>query len=171
MAETTLKRERGQRTIIVTLVTWGVALTCAIAVIGWIATGRALSRLDRLQSDIARRSLRDLAPIDESLVPNEVQPLAAAINALLERIAEAARAQQSFLTDVAHQLRTPLAGLITQLSVAQRQADLPAVRTSISVMQSTATRTVRLANQLLALARAEPSGFHVERLRPLNCRS
>lgn len=168
VAETTLKRERGQRTIVVTLVTWGVALTCAIAVIGWIATGQALSRLDRLQSDIAKRSLRDLAPIDESQVPNEVRPLAAAINALLERIAEAARAQQSFLTDVAHQLRTPLAGLITQLSVAQRQASLPDVRNSIAVLQSTATRTVRLANQLLALARAEPSGFHAERLRPLN---
>lgn len=168
VAETTNKRQRGQRTIIVTLVTWGVALTCAIAVIGWIATGQALSRLDRLQSDIARRSLRDLAPIDESLVPTEVRPLASAINALLDRIAEAARAQQGFLTDVAHQLRTPLAGLITQLSVAQRQSDLSEVRNSIAVMQGTATRTVRLANQLLALARAEPSGFHAERLRPLN---
>jgi two-component system sensor histidine kinase TctE len=167
VAETTLKRQRGQRTIIVTLVTWGLALTCAIVVIGWLATGRALSRLDRLQSDIAKRSLRDLAPIDESVVPIEVKPLAAAINALLERIAEAARAQQSFLTDVAHQLRTPLAGLITQLSVAERQSDTAEVRKSIAVMQGTATRTVRLANQLLALARAEPSGFHAERLRPL----
>jgi two-component system sensor histidine kinase TctE len=167
VAETTLKRERGQRTIIVTLVTWGLALTCAIVVIGWLATGRALSRLDSLQSDIAKRSLRDLAPIDESVVPVEVRPLAAAINALLERIADAARAQQSFLTDVAHQLRTPLAGLITQLSVAERQSDSADVRNSIAVMQGTATRTVRLANQLLALARAEPSGFHAERLRPL----
>lgn len=167
VAETTLKRERGQRTIIATLATWGMALTFAIVVIGWVATGRALSRLDRLQSDIAKRSLRDLAPIDESVVPVEVKPLATAINALLERIAEAARAQQSFLTDVAHQLRTPLAGLITQLSVAERQSDTAEVRNSIAVMQGTATRTVRLANQLLALARAEPSGFHAERLRPL----
>ncbi len=105
-----LKRQSGQRTIIFTLLSWGCALTGAIAIVGWVAAGRGLAPLNRLQNDLAQRSLRDLTPIDESQVPIEVRPLAAAVNALLERIAEAAKAQQGFLADVAHQLRTPLAG-------------------------------------------------------------
>ncbi len=49
IAETTLKRQSGQRTIIFTLLSWGCALTGAIAIVGWVATGRGLAPLNRLQ--------------------------------------------------------------------------------------------------------------------------
>ncbi len=93
---TTAKRQSGQRTIIFTLLIWGCALTGAIAIVGWVATGRGLAPLNRLQSDLAQRSLRDLTPIDESQVPIEVRPLAAALDALLQRISEGRKLNRAF---------------------------------------------------------------------------
>ncbi len=165
VAETTIKRKGGQRKILATLLIWGVALTITILTLDWVSIGEGLSPLNRLREEIAQRSLQDLAPLDESKTPIEVLPLVAAINALLERISAATKSQQAFLADVAHQLRTPLAGLVTQLAAARQRSSSPELVKSIDLMQSTADRTVRLANQLLALARAESSGFHPDRLQ------
>lgn len=171
VAETTAKRQGGQRKIMLTLMIWGLALTLTIVTLDWILIGEGLSPLNRLREDLAQRSLQDLAPLDESRAPAEVYPLVQAINALLARIATAMSAQQGFLADVAHQLRTPLAGLLAQLAAARQRSLSPELQRSIELMQSTADRTARLANQLLALARAESSGFHPERLRLLNLES
>jgi two-component system sensor histidine kinase TctE len=171
VAETTAKRQGGQRKIMITLAVWGLALTLTIVTLDWILIGEGLAPLNRLREDLAQRSLQDLAPLDESRAPAEVYPLVQAINALLARIATAMSAQQGFLADVAHQLRTPLAGLLAQLAAARQRSLSPELERSIELMQSTADRTARLANQLLALARAESSGFHPERLRQLNLES
>ncbi|MGH8446745.1 MAG: sensor histidine kinase [Solimonas sp.] len=168
IAETTIKRDAGRNKILATLLAWGLALSLTVTAIGWLSIGEGLSPLNRLRDDIARRSLHDLAPLDETRAPAEVAPLIAAINALMARIGEATRTQQSFLADVAHQLRTPLAGLVTQLAAARQHARSAELERSLHLMQGTADRTVRLANQLLALARAEFTGFHSERLLPLD---
>lgn len=89
-------------------------------------------------------------------VPVEVMPLAQTINELLRRLREAMQVQNRFIADAAHQLRTPLAGL-----------DLQALRISngaaserddaAAQVRRLATRTSRIAEQLLALARAQAS--------------
>ena len=71
-------------------------------------------------------------------------------------MAQASRNQQRFLANAAHQLRTPLAGLQAHTELALAKS-LPAeVRAELEQVHQSTIRTARLANQLLALARAEP---------------
>src|SRR5205085_6791368 len=81
-----------------------------------------------------------------------------ALNGLLDEVAHAAQNQQRFLANAAHQLRTPLAGLQahTELALAQPMPD--SCRAHLEQVHQATIRTARLANQLLALARAEPGG-------------
>ncbi len=71
--------------------------------------------------EIENRSHVDLSPIEESSAPAEVQPLVRAMNDLLSRLSAALAAQQRFIADAAHQLRTPVAALKTQAELAVRQ--------------------------------------------------
>jgi two-component system sensor histidine kinase TctE len=97
-----------------------------------------------------------------------LQPVAGAINDLLERVRLAARGQQDFLANAAHQLRTPLAGLKTQLEwLERRHAGDPETARSTGLMMAAAERMIRETNQLLSLARAEPSQFEKARLYPV----
>jgi two-component system sensor histidine kinase TctE len=80
------------------------------------------------------------------------------LNALLKKLNEALGAQQRFISDAAHQLRTPLAGLQTQVDLALQQKDAGELRQTLQRLLTATGRTVHLANQLLTLARAEPAG-------------
>jgi len=115
-----------------------------------------------LRDQIARRSARDLAALDESQVPGEVRPLTQALNRLFATVAEAANAQHRFLANAAHQLRTPLAGLQAQLELLsndlrEQGASDPALRERVARLHAGMQRLGHTANQLLALARAEPA--------------
>jgi two-component system sensor histidine kinase TctE len=65
------------------------------------------------------------------------------------------QAQQRFIADAAHQLRTPLAGLKMQAQLAQRETDPQALREALTNVASGVDRSSRLVSQMLALARAE----------------
>ncbi|WP_276529302.1 sensor histidine kinase, partial [Acinetobacter nosocomialis] len=65
-----------------------------------------------------------------------------------------AEAQSQFLADASHQLRTPLAVLLTQAEYALRETDPVRVRESLSAIIARLQSTNRLTTQLLALARA-----------------
>jgi two-component system sensor histidine kinase TctE len=90
------------------------------------------------------------------------------MNDLLERLSVALGAQQRFIADAAHQLRTPLAGLKTQTELALRQAQADDVRQTLQQLHAATERTTRLVNQLLSLARAEPQGGRVHVLGTLD---
>ena len=79
-----------------------------------------------------------------------------AINELLERLSFALAAQQRFIADAAHQLRTPIAGLKTQTELALRQTPPGDAQATLRQLRTATERTTRLVNQLLSLARAEP---------------
>jgi two-component system sensor histidine kinase TctE len=79
-----------------------------------------------------------------------------ALNGLLEEVSAASSKQQRFLADAAHQLRTPLAGLQAHAELALAQPLPEASRAQVEQVHQATVRTARLANQLLALARAEP---------------
>src|SRR5207249_10445477 len=106
--------------------------------------------------EIAARSHRDLRPLLEEPVDEEVRPLVHAVNDLLGRLKEAYAAQSRFLANAAHQLRTPLAGLRTQVQLAKGEPASPTLQRIIDNLDSSADRTTHLAHQLLTLARAEP---------------
>lgn len=83
-------------------------------VVGW-ALNRMLGRLDTLARDIANRSAAATAPIPLAGIPIEVAPLVESMNGLIERLRAAVDAQKRFLSDVAHELRTPLAAMQIQV--------------------------------------------------------
>ena len=125
----------------------------------WFGIGLGLSALTGVRREIESRSHVDLSPIDESAAPAEVQPLVRAMNGLLERLSAALAAQQRFIADAAHQLRTPVAALKAQAEVAMRQARDGELSATLQQLHTAADHAARLVQQLLTLARAEP-GSH-----------
>jgi two-component system sensor histidine kinase TctE len=156
VAETTVKRTRLARRILLTTLAPEMLIALATLVIVWFGVKRGLGPLARLSEEIRSRSPGDLRPIDATGAPEETRPLTAALNGLLHEVAEASRSQQRFLANATHQLRTPLAGLRAHTEVALAQ-ELPApARAQLEQVHEATVRTARLANQLLTLARAEP---------------
>lgn len=143
-------------------------LTLTASAIVWFGITRGLRPLQAIQSALNARSHDDLDPLPTGPVPVELAPVTAALNGLLDKVRQAARNQKDFLADAAHQLRTPLAGLKTQLEwMQQRHAgDAETTRSTLLMMAST-ERMIRQTNQLLVLARAEPTQFEKARLAPL----
>jgi two-component system sensor histidine kinase TctE len=155
VAETTAKRSRLAREILIGSLFPELLIAAATLVIVWFGVKRGLAPLARLSEQIRARSPVDLRPI-EAEGPEETRPLVAALNGLLNEVAQASRSQQRFLADAAHQLRTPLAGLQAHTELALAQPLPQACRAQIEQVHEATIRTARLANQLLALARAEP---------------
>ena len=127
----------------------------AALVIWWLAA-RHLAPLERLAGDVRSRDAQSLAPLAVADLPDEVSPLARALNALLERLRQSLDAQRAFVADAAHELRSPLTALKLQLELLRRagnDADRDAARDAIAAGIERATR---LVEQLLALARSEP---------------
>ena len=159
VAETTIKRERLARDILIGSVLPQALLAVLTLALVWFGVTRGLVPLARLSDEIRERSPRDLRPINERGAPTEAKPLVTALNKLFGQVDEANRNQQRFLANAAHQLRTPLAGLQAHTELAMSQPVPDACRAELEYVHSATIRTARLANQLLALARAEPGGY------------
>lgn len=125
----------------------------------WFGVGIGLRALTSMRREIENRSHVDLSPIDEAGAPVEVQPLLRAMNDLLSRLSAALAAQQRFIADAAHQLRTPVAALKTQAELAVRQVRDGEAAATLQQLHTAAEHAARLVSQLLTLARAEP-GSH-----------
>lgn len=167
-AETLRKRTRSLWLIVAALLMIEAALTCVAVVVVRIAVQNALRPLDAMQGELNRRREVDLSPVPAVGAPIELEPLVVAVNGLLLRAQSGSSAQQNFLANVAHQLRTPLAGLKVHLEWLQARHIDDAETTGTTAMMMAATeRMIRQSNQLLALARAEPSHFTSRRLEKL----
>ncbi|OAI65032.1 histidine kinase [Ralstonia solanacearum] len=134
------------------------ALVAVSVALLWLGVTLTLRPLKRLARGIAVRASDDLRPLDATDVPAEVRPLVQAINHHIHRYAELAAAQSQFLADASHQLRTPLAVLLTQAEYALRETDPARVREGLAAIIARLQSTNRLTSQLLALARARHTG-------------
>jgi len=141
------------------------ALTVLMSMIVWAGIRAGLAPLSRMRALVEDRAPNDLAPIELEAAPQEVRALAKAINSLLAEVQESVSAQKRFISDAAHQLRTPLAGLKSQTDLALAEAGDPALRARLQRVNESATRSAHLVNQLLALARTEPGSTTEERAR------
>ncbi|MGM9427006.1 sensor histidine kinase [Hydrogenophaga sp. MI9] len=129
----------------------GVLLS--LAVYGGIQRG--LTPLTRLTAQLENRSVNALSPIGMTQAPNEVHALVQAINGLLDEVARNVHQEKRFINDAAHQLRTPLAGLISQVELAQRENSDPVLGARLTKVLTGAERSAHLVHQLLTLARTE----------------
>jgi two-component system sensor histidine kinase TctE len=167
-AETLVKRNRLSHELLLTLVVPVVVLTFFVGALVWYGVRSGVAPLDTLVDSISRRSWGDLRPMAAAGVPGEVRPLVASMNNLIERLDAAQSAQQRFISEAAHQLRTPLAGLTSQIERALLARDMDGVNAALTQVQGSSRRVIRLVNQLLTLAKAEPGGDPRRELAPID---
>lgn len=130
-----------------------ILIIAGLAVVVVLLSARfALEPLTRLRRAIRQRNPRTLSPLELAL-PLELAELRQALNELLARMRRVRANQERFIGDASHQLKTPLAGLSARAELALRQSDPAAWREALTTMHGTATKTARLAGQLLSLTR------------------
>jgi two-component system heavy metal sensor histidine kinase CusS len=134
----------------------GAALVIAAAVLLWLSR-HVMKPVDRLAGRIAALEVADLASlVDDGQVPEELRPVTRRLDDLLGRLAAAFARERSFTADVAHELRTPLAGLRTSVEVAlTRERDPAAYRSVLGTCLSICTGMQTLVDHLLSFARLE----------------
>lgn len=122
----------------------------------WHATGRGLAPLANIRKELDSRGPNHLTGLPAEAIPEEIAPLVTTLNRLLAEIEQTLEAERSFTADAAHELRTPLAALQTQLQVAQRARDTEEREHALAQMREGLLRTSRLVEQMLHLARLDP---------------
>ncbi len=155
VAETTEKRTQLANKIVASVILPQFIIIPLAVMLVWFGLSRGLRPLTRLRQTIENREPADLSPIATRRVPEELEPLVEAFNAMLERMKRNVEAQQRFVADAAHQMRTPLTGLKTQAQFAMRETDPDALRHALRQIAMGVDRAGRLVNQLLTLARTE----------------
>lgn len=120
----------------------------------WIGIAWTLRPLERLRDMLRRRSPHELEPLDAGQVPAEVAPLVDAVNHHIADHRRVLQQQAQFLADASHQLRTPLAIMMTQAGYALREQDPAKTRETLQAIMDQLSRSRRLSEQLLALAHA-----------------
>lgn len=134
-----------------------VMMPILMLVVWWVVSG-SLEPVARVRKQVASRQADDLSPVSEAGLPDEVRPLVHELNLLFGRVRTAFDAQQHFVGDAAHELRTPLAALKLQVQSLERANDNPeARRVAIGRLGAGIERATRLVEQLLVLARQEAS--------------
>lgn len=156
IAETQHKREAMTDDIVAAVVFPQLILILFAALSIWSGVRVGLAPLERLANAVNARRRDDPTLLSVAGVPLEARPLIDAFNGLLGRLGEALTAQQRFIADAAHQLRTPLAALKVQLERTLREQDPAEREQALQQLLESVERTARLSNQLLLLARAEP---------------
>ena len=119
----------------------------------WVGVRSGLQPLDTLRHELAGRSPADLTPVHLK-APEELQPVVKELNQLLKRLDNALSSQRNFVSDAAHQLRTPIAALQAQVEAALQHSSPDNDSELKGILKATA-RLSHLVDQMLALARTE----------------
>jgi two-component system, OmpR family, sensor kinase len=149
-------RERGAAQLALqTLIPFALLLPVLVLVI-WLAVGHALQPLQRLTSLVKARRVNALDALPDERLPEEVQPLVAALNDLISRLRAALERERAFMADAAHELRTPLTALHLQMAMLARASGESERTAAMGTLSAGVQRAIRLVEQMLALARQEP---------------
>ncbi|MEN9625495.1 MAG: Sensor protein QseC [Pseudomonadota bacterium] len=137
-----------------TLGSQGLLLLAAALLVVW-GVQRGIRPLEAFRQQLAHKADDDFSPIQPPDLPRELRPLIETLNSYLERLGRLIDIRKRFLDNAAHQLRTPLTALKTQLALAQRNAEPEQAQALMSAARQTTDDAVRLTEQLLAMTRVE----------------
>lgn len=168
VGETLEKRSQLSNKIIASVILPQFVIIPLAVILVWFGLSKGLQPLAWLRERIEARAESDMSPIRSRRVPEELQPLIEAFNAMLERMRGNLDAQQRFIADAAHQLRTPLTGLKMQAQLAMRESDPAELKNSLLQIATGVDRAAHLVNQLLTLARAEAGDQGQHAMAPIN---
>ena len=149
-----------------------VAVPASAAVLAglvWWLVGRVLRPVEDIRAEVERISASRLGRrVPEPATGDEVARLARTMNAMLDRLARGADRQRRFVADAAHELRSPLARLRTELEVdrAHPEAADPATTQEALLVQTVELQ--RLVDDLLLLARGDAGALDVVRAGPVD---
>ncbi|SCG71888.1 sensor histidine kinase [Micromonospora humi] len=131
-------------------------LVAGLAVVAWRVVGATLRPVEELRSgaaEITGRAGAERLPVPAG--QDEIHRLAVTLNDMLDRLAASRDRQRAFVADAAHELRSPLTNMRTELEVARRlgdDTDWPAVADDLL---ADTERLSRLVDDLLLLARLD----------------
>ena len=154
LAKSYVARERIAEELIADLLAPLLVLGLVLSFLVYAGIKRGMTPLTRLERQLQERSSADLTPLELTSAPKEVHSLVTAINLLLQAIQRSVKQEKRFINDAAHQLRTPLAGLINQTDLAMSEPDGELLKARLHKVHAGALRSAHLVNQLLALARS-----------------
>lgn len=138
-----------------TLLPWLVGLSVLLLAVIWMVS-RELRPLRRIADELSERDSDNLHPLSLSGQASEILPLIKAINTQFSRIEQMLQRERGFISDSAHELRSPLTALKVQLEVALLADDDAAARhQALQKLNQGIDRSTRLVEQLLALSRLD----------------
>lgn len=155
MAQTT--RSRTDLLQRVLLLSFGPQVALLIILAWWLrrAIDTDLQPLSTMQRALNQRDANDLAPIAVQATTRDVQQLGGSINSLMTRIEAGIRSQREFAGNVAHELRTPLAGIRALAAYGLAQSEPQVWRYQLQAIVASESRASHMIEQLLALALAD----------------
>jgi two-component system sensor histidine kinase TctE len=163
MAQTTASRDSLLQRLLTFSLIPQVLLLGLLAAWQYRAIEEDLAPLAELETALGQRDARDLTPVPVSATTRDVQRLGQAINALLGRIAFSVQAQREFSGNVAHELRTPLAGIRALADYGLRHTDPQVWHEQLTGIARSQERASHLVDQLLALALADEAHQNLEK--------
>ena len=122
----------------------------------WWLAALTLAPLRRVAAQVRERDEQSLAALPTAGLPDEVAPLVSALNALLQRLGQSLDTQRAFVSEAAHELRSPLTALKLQLQLLTRATNDAGRAQAVASLSTGIDRAARLVEQLLALARSDP---------------
>jgi two-component system sensor histidine kinase TctE len=156
VAETLNKRQALTTELLLEVLLSKAVLIGAVLIIISVAFERGLRPLFRISKELSQRSPQDLTPIEVGRVPGELRGLIENTNRLLSRIDGAISSREQFIGNIAHQIRTPLAGMKLQAQLALEESDkVEEIHQALERIVQAADRMAHVNSQLMKLARAE----------------
>lgn len=124
----------------------------------WWIVRFSLRKVVEFQQSIESRGAGDLSPVAEDRLPKEFEPIAVAVNRLLERLHRALDAERSFTANSAHELRTPLATALAKVQRLKTQVQSHQLKNNVAEIEDALHSLSMLSGKLLELAKAEGGG-------------
>ena len=168
VGETLKKRTLMANEILLSMLLPQLLMVLLVGALLFFGIKRGLLPLDRLKTELTLRSINDLSPVNHRKLPTELQPLLNAFNDLLGRVSNTMAKQQRFISDAAHQLKTPLAGLKTQAELALREKQPAKITHALGQINQASSNLSHLVDQLLSLTKVEPDGAVYVTFEPVN---